>query len=53
MLRLGAVLLVISFNGKIGFAEEAIPLVRVVAIVGDSAVTSYDLEKEVNSVKKH
>jgi len=52
MLRLGAVLLVISFNGKIGFAEEAIPLVRVVAIVGDSVVTSYDLEKEVSSVKK-
>jgi peptidyl-prolyl cis-trans isomerase SurA len=52
MLRLGAVLLVISFNGKIGFAEEAIPLVRVVAIVGDSVVTSYDLEKEVNSIKK-
>ena len=52
MLRLGVALLVISLNGKIGFAEEAIPLVRVVAIVGDSAVTSYDLEKEVNSVKK-
>ena len=52
MLRLGAVLLVISLNGKIGFAGEVIPLVRVVAIVGDSAVTSYDLEKEVRSVKK-
>ncbi len=52
MLRLGVALLVVSLNGKIGFAEEAIPLVRVVAIVGDSAVTSYDLEKEVNSVKK-
>ncbi len=52
MLRLGVALLVISLNGKIGFAEEAIPLVRVVAIVGDSAVTSYDLEKEVSSVKK-
>jgi peptidyl-prolyl cis-trans isomerase SurA len=52
MLRLGFGLLVIFLNGKIGFTEEAIPLVRVVAIVGDSAVTSYDLEKEVNSVKK-
>ncbi len=52
MLRLGVALLVISLNGKIGFAEEAIPLVRVVAIVGDSVVTSYDLEKEVSSVKK-
>jgi peptidyl-prolyl cis-trans isomerase SurA len=52
MLRLGVALLVISLSGKIGFAEQAIPLVRVVAIVGDSAVTSYDLEKEVSSVKK-
>jgi peptidyl-prolyl cis-trans isomerase SurA len=52
MLRLCVALFVISFYGKIGLAGEAIPLVRVVAIVGDSAVTSYDLEKEVSAVKK-
>ena len=52
ILRLVVVLSVISFFGKIGFAGEVIPLVRVVAIVGDSAVTSYDLEKEVSAVKK-
>jgi len=52
VLRLGFVLAFICSHVKIGFAGETIPLVRVVAIVGDSAITSYDLEKEVSSVIK-
>lgn len=52
ILRLGVVLAVISSYGKIGVAGEVIPLVRVVAVVGDSVVTSYELEKETSSVKK-
>jgi peptidyl-prolyl cis-trans isomerase SurA len=52
MLRLGVVLLAISIFGKISFAGELIPLARVVAIVGDSVVTTYDLEKEISLVIK-
>jgi peptidyl-prolyl cis-trans isomerase SurA len=52
MLRLGVVLLAISIFGKISFAGELTPLARVVAIVGDSVVTTYDLEKEISLVIK-
>jgi peptidyl-prolyl cis-trans isomerase SurA len=52
VLRLVVVLSLISLYGQVSFAGEAVPLVRVVAIVGDSAITSYDLDKEVSAVKK-
>ena len=50
--RLGLVLSFISSISLTSLAEGANSLVRVVAIVGDSAVTSYDLEREVSLVKK-
>ena len=55
VLRMFKVLALVGFvfySGQHGFAGDTVPLVRVVAIVGDSAITSYDLEKETDSVKR-
>lgn len=52
MLKVLALVAFVFHFGQHSFAGDAVPLVRVVAIVGDSAITSYDLDKEIGSVKK-
>ena len=52
MLKVLALVVFVFYFGQQSFAGDTVPLVRVVAIVGDSVVTSYDLEKEISLVKK-
>jgi len=52
MLKVLALVVFVFYFGQQSFAGDTVPLVRVVAIVGDSAITSYDLEKETDYVKR-
>ena len=52
MLKVLALVVFVFYFGQHSFAGDVVPLVRVVAIVGDSAITSYDLDKEIDLVKK-
>ena len=52
MLKVLAHVVFVFYFGQQSFAGDTVPLVRVVAIVGDSAITSYDLEKETDYVKR-
>ena len=52
MLKVLALVVFIFYFGQYSFAGDTGPLVRVVAIVGDGAITSYDLEKEIDLFKK-